>query len=273
VDEVAIHKGHTYLTTVLDLETGRIVWAGKGRTEATLASFFAELTPKQRKSIEAVAPDMASGFRNAVEKACPHAAQVYDLYLVAKYSREVVDIVRLEEAKKQDEAGRKLIKGSRYLLLKNAPNLLTSQRKALRELLAPNKALSTVYILKDQLKRIWDYKHPAWARKALDQWCALAQESGIPALATFAKNLCRHEKGIVNHCRYPINTGRLEGHQQQDQGHQAPGVRLSRRRLLHPEDQRRLPGYAATKSAMNQKSILVRTAGLEQAPPRNHTKP
>jgi transposase len=212
VDEVAVHKGHTYLTTVLDLETGRIVWVGKGRTEATLASFFAELTPEQRQSIEAVASDMAAGFRNAVEKACPHAALVYDLFhVVAKYSREVVDVVRLEEAKKQDEAGRKLIKGSRYLLLKNAPNLLTSQRKALRELLAANEALNTVYVLKDQLKRIWDYKHPTWARKALDQWCALAHASGIPALATFARNLCRHEKGIVNHCRYPIHTGRLEG--------------------------------------------------------------
>jgi transposase len=212
VDEVAVHKGHTYLTTVLDLETGRIVWVGKGRTEATLTSFFAELTPEQRRSIEAVASDMAAGFRNAVEKACPHAAQVYDLFhVVAKYSREVVDVVRLEEAKKQDEAGRKLIKGSRYLLLKNAPNLLTSQRKALRELLAANKALNTVYVLKDQLKRIWDYKHPTWARKALDQWCALAHASGISALATFARNLCRHEKGIVNHCRYPIHTGRLEG--------------------------------------------------------------
>jgi transposase len=55
--------------------------------------------------------------------------------VVAKYSREVIDVVRLEEAKKQDETGRKLIKGSRYLLLKNAPNLLGSQRKALQELL------------------------------------------------------------------------------------------------------------------------------------------
>jgi transposase len=212
VDEVAVHKGHTYLTTVLDLETGRIVWVGKGRTEATLASFFAELTPEQLESIEAVASDMASGFRNAVEKACPHAAQVYDLFhVVAKYSREVVDVVRLEEAKKQDEAGRKLIKGSRYLLLKNAPNLLGSQRKALRELLAANQNLNTVYVLKDQLKRIWEYKHPAWARKALDQWCALALESGIAALATFARSLLRHTTGILNHCRYPINTGRLEG--------------------------------------------------------------
>ena len=212
VDEVAVHKGHTYLTTVLDLETGRIVWVGKGRSEATLACFFEELTPEQRKAIEAVASDMASGFRNAVEKACPQAAQVYDLFhVVAKYSREVVDVVRLEEAKKQDEAGRKLIKGSRYLLLKNAPNLLGSQRKALRDLLAANENLNTVYVLKDQLKQIWDYKHPAWARKALDQWCALAQESGIAALATFARNLLRHQKGIINHCRYPIHTGRLEG--------------------------------------------------------------
>jgi transposase len=213
VDEVAIHKGHTYLTTVLDLETGRIVWVGKGRSEATLAGFFAELTPAQRKSIEAVASDMAAGFRNAVEKACPHAAQVYDLFhVVAKYGREVVDVVRLEEAKKQeDKAGRKLIKGSRYLLLKNAPNLIGSQRKTLRELLKANESLNTVYVLKDQLKRIWSYKYAAWARKALDQWCALAQASGIPALADFARNLLRHTKGILNHCRYPIHSGRLEG--------------------------------------------------------------
>ncbi|CAN5153854.1 hypothetical protein BH09GEM1_BH09GEM1_41150 [soil metagenome] len=36
-----MHKGHTYLTTVLDLETGRMVWIGPERTKATLAGFFA----------------------------------------------------------------------------------------------------------------------------------------------------------------------------------------------------------------------------------------
>jgi transposase len=212
VDEVAVHKGHTYLTTVLDLETGRIVWVGKDRTEATLASFFAELTPEQRASIEAVACDMAAGFRNAVEKACPHAALVYDLFhVVAKYSREVVDVVRLEEAKKQDEAGRKLIKGSRYLLLKNDANLRESQRQALQELLAANQTLNTVYVLKDQLKQIWSYTDQALAKQALDCWCAMAEQSGIAPLATFARNLRRRENGIVNHASYPIHTGRLEG--------------------------------------------------------------
>jgi transposase len=212
VDEVAVHKGHTYLTIVLDLETGRVVWVGKGRTEATLAGFFEELTPQQRASIEAVASDMASGFRSAVEKACPQAAQVYDFFhVVAKYSREVVDIVRNQEANKQDEEGRKLIKGSRYLLLKNDSNLKESQREALEELLAVNATLNTVYILKDQLKEIWRHTDPASASKAFNDWCALAEQSGIPPLATFGRNLRRHEKGIVNHARYPIHTGRLEG--------------------------------------------------------------
>lgn len=212
VDEFAVHKGHTYLTTVLDLETGRIVWVGKGRSEATLAGFFEALTPEQRQSIEAVASDMAAGFRSAVEKACPNAAQVYDLFhVVAKYSREVVDVVRTAESKKQDEAGRKLIKGSRYLLLKNDANLRESQKTELKELLAANETLNTVYVLKDQLKQIWSFSDPAQAGEALDQWCALAQESGIPPLATFGRNLRRHEKGIVNHSLYPIHTGRLEG--------------------------------------------------------------
>lgn len=212
VDEVAVHKGHTYLTTVLDLETGRIVWVGKGRTEATLTSFFEELTPEQRQSIKAVASDMASGFRSAVEKACPHAAQVYDLFhVVAKYSREVVDVVRLDEAKKQDEAGRKLIKGSRYLLLKNDSNLRESQRQDLQILLAANETLNTVYVLKDQLKQIWSYTDPTSAKQALDHWCTLAEQSGITPLATFARNLRRHEKGIVNHAVYPLHTGQLEG--------------------------------------------------------------
>ena len=212
VDEVAVHKGHTYLTIVLDLETGRVVWVGKGRTEATLAGFFEQLTPEQRASIEAVASDMASGFRNAVEKACPQAAQVYDFFhVVAKYSREVVDIVRNQEANRQDEEGRKLIKGSRYLLLKNDSKLKESQREALKELLAVNETLNTVYILKDQLKEIWRHTDPASASTAFNDWCALAEQSGIPALATFGRNLRRHEKGIVNHALYQIHTGRLEG--------------------------------------------------------------
>ena len=212
VDEIALHKGHTYLTTVLDLETGRMVWIGPDRTKATLLGFFAELSEAQRASIEAVATDMAAGYREAVREACPQAALVYDLFhAVAKFSREVIDRVRVDESKKRDDAGRQLIKGSRYLLLKNEENLVGNQRDRLDALLAANRSLNTVYILKDQLKHIWTYRRPGWARRALAQWCALAEASGLTPLVTFARNLQRHAEGIINHCRYPLHTGRLEG--------------------------------------------------------------
>jgi transposase len=212
VDEIAVHKGHTYMTTVLDLETGRVVWVGADRTKATLLGFFAQLTTAQKASIEAVATDMAAGYREAVAEACPQAALVYDLFhAVAKFSREVVDRVRVDESKRQDEAGRQLIKGSRYWLLKNADHLVGDQRQQLAALLAANERLNTGYILKEQLKQLWAYHRPAWAQRALEQWCALAEMSGIRALQTFATNLARHAAGIINHCRYPLHTGRLEG--------------------------------------------------------------
>jgi len=212
VDEVAVRKGHRYLTIVLDLESGRVVWIGEGRSEETLSSFFAELSEAQRATIEAVATDMAAGYRNAVQAACPHAALVYDLFhVVAKYSREVVDVVRTAEAKKRTGSAGNYIKGSRYLLLRNHENLWPDERLRLAALLEANETLNTVYVLKDQLKDIWTYKRVGWARRALERWHDLAMQSGIAPLMRFARNLLRHTDGILNHCRYPLHTGRLEG--------------------------------------------------------------
>ena len=68
VDEIAIRKGHNYLTVVLDYLSGRIVFIGKKRKAKTLKRFFNQMTAKQRKSIEAVAMDMWDPFINAVKK-------------------------------------------------------------------------------------------------------------------------------------------------------------------------------------------------------------
>ena len=68
VDEISLKKGHNYLTIVLDYETGRVVHVGKGRKAKTLTGFFNRLSPKQRKSIEAVVMDMWDPFIKAVKK-------------------------------------------------------------------------------------------------------------------------------------------------------------------------------------------------------------
>jgi len=70
VDEISIRKGHSYLTVVLDYQSGRVVYLGRHRKAKTLNRFFKQLTSQQRKSIEAVVMDMWDPYIKAVKKNC-----------------------------------------------------------------------------------------------------------------------------------------------------------------------------------------------------------
>ena len=58
------------------------------------------------------------------------------------------------------------LQSSRWLLLRNRHNLKPEQAVHLKELLAANQSLLCVYVLRDELKRLWIYRKPAWAEKA-----------------------------------------------------------------------------------------------------------
>lgn len=213
VDEIALRKHEQYMTVVLDYESGRVVWMGEGRRFDTLGSFFELMTPAQRQAIEAVAMDMWKPYAKAVRVYLPNARIIYDLFhVVANYNQHVLDRVRIAAYRKvKDREERKIIKGSRFILYKNEQNLTDSERPRLEALLEVNREIATAYVLKDALKEIWKLRCPWQARRALRQWCALAVESGIPALIQFAAQMKRHERGIIAHAKYPIHTGRLEG--------------------------------------------------------------
>ena len=70
VDEIAVRRGHQYLTVVIDYLTGRVLFVGKDRKADTLIGFFNQLSPEQRQGIEAVAMDMWDPFIKAVKKNC-----------------------------------------------------------------------------------------------------------------------------------------------------------------------------------------------------------
>ena len=212
VDEIAIKKGHHYMTVVLDHQTGRIVWLGKDRRTETLAEFFAGMTEQQKEALEAVAIDMWDPYINAIRRHVPHVKIVFDLFHVVAAFNRVIDKVRRAEYRKAAETDKEVIKGTRYLLLKNRKNIRRRKARAhLKKLLALNETLSIVMILKDLLKRIWRYRSRWWARRRLREWVDLAQTVDHPDVRRFAKSLERHEYGILNHCDYPINTAKLEG--------------------------------------------------------------
>lgn len=159
--------------------------------------------------------DMNAAYDLEVREHCPNAEVVYDLFhVVAKYGREVVDRVRVDEANKvkDDKPARKVIKGSRWLLLRNADNIEKEQdRIRLAELLKANRKLAAVYVLKDDLKELWFYRHVGYAKQFWDEWYGRAIRSRIDPLKRFAGKLKGYLPGILSHCRFPLNTSVLEG--------------------------------------------------------------
>jgi transposase len=215
MDEFAIQKGHRYATVVIDPTCKRVLWVGRGRGREDVRPFFALLGPARCGRVVAAAMDMNAAYDLEVRAHCPNAAVVYDLFhVVAKYGREVVDRVRVDEADrvKHDRPARKVIKGSRWLLLRNADNIKKeADRVRLADLLKANRKLAAVYVLKDDLKELWDYRHTGYAQRFWDGWYARAVRSRIEPLKAFARKLKGYLPGILSHCRFPLHTSVLEG--------------------------------------------------------------
>lgn len=214
MDEFALHKGHRYATVVVDPIGRQVLWIGQGRSRETARAFFEQLPPGVAAQIEAVAIDMTTAYELEIRQHCPQAELVYDLFhVVAKYGREVIDRVRVDQANqlRHDRPARRVLKSTRWLLLRNRDNLSTNQAVHLNEVLAANQPLLTVYILRDELKRLWFYRRPAFAQRAWDNWFEQAQHSGIAALQQFAQRLSGYWHGIVSRCRHPLNTSVVEG--------------------------------------------------------------
>jgi len=210
VDEIAIKKGHRYMTVVLDYVTGRVVWMGKGRKKETLDAFFAGMTDEQKQRLEAVAMDMWEAYIASVTEAVGHVKIVFDLFHVVAGFNKVIDQVRISETKRASKEYKDVFRGAKYLLLKRRVRK-REHREHLKLLLHLNETLFQVVLLRDKLPRIWGYSYRRCAEKALEEWCGLARAVGRPTVDTFAATLERHREGILNHCDYPIQTSKLEG--------------------------------------------------------------
>ena len=215
MDEFAIQKGHRYATVIVEPRCKRVLWVGRGRGREDIRPFFDLLGEAGRARLQAVAMDMNPAYEEEARAQCPQAEIVYDLFhVVAKYGREVIDRVRVDEANRlrHDRNARKVIKGSRWLLLRNRQNLTRHKdRVKLDELLSANRKLMTVYVLKDDLKHLWSYQRRRAARRFWEQWHARAIRSRIEPLKKFARNLKQRIGGVLAHCRWPFGTSLLEG--------------------------------------------------------------
>jgi transposase len=213
IDEIAVGKGHRYLTIVLNLLSGAVVFVGEGKGVEALEPFWKRLR-RARAKVKAVATDMSSAYIRAVRDNLPKAVHVFDHFHVIKLFHDKLSNLRRElyhEASSKEE--RQILKGTRWLLLKNPENLNEErdERQRLEDALRLNQPLAVAYYLKEDLRQIWSQRNKRTARRVLRDWIARARASGIRILIQFAATLEEHQEGILNYYDCPISTGPLEG--------------------------------------------------------------
>jgi transposase len=213
IDEISIGKGHRYLTVVLNLESGAVVFVGDGKGADALGPFWQRLKAA-RAQVEAVATDMSPAYIEAVRQHLGEAVHVFDHFHVVKlFNEKLSDFRRELQREAEEKMDKQVLKGTRWLLLKNPENLdpKKKERERLEEALRLNQPLAAVYYMKEDLRQIWGQPDKATATRVLEDWMRRAEASCIKVLQQFAATLAMHRTGILAYYDCRISTGPLEG--------------------------------------------------------------
>ena len=170
VDEVAKAKGHDYMTVVYDMVRGQLIGVETGRTAEAFTNFL-KLIPKETAAgIKTVAMDMEPAYQKAVKESLPSADIVFDRFHVVQNYGKVINNQRRAEFRKANEDEKKILKGTRYLLLKNADKLSELQGEKLQILLQNNDNLNILYVMKEQLQALWEETSFEDMARQLENW-------------------------------------------------------------------------------------------------------
>ncbi len=211
VDETSKAKGHDYVSLFVDLEKRRTIFVAEGKGSETMAAFAGDFKEHHGNpaDITDVSIDMSPAFIKGVEDNLPNAEITFDKYHIMKIIGMAVDDVRKAEVKQQD-----LLRGQKYLFLKNRENLTESQRAALKTIESmPRLNLKTVraYHIRENFQEIYKEQSKEGFEGALKKWYFWATHSRIDPVKDAAKTIKRHWSGVLRWYDSKINNGILEG--------------------------------------------------------------
>lgn len=234
VDEVSYRKGHRYLTVVADHDqAGRVVWAGEGKSAATLEAFYDDLGDSGCAALEAVSMDLGAAFKKATDAKAPQARQCVDPFHLVALANEAINKARrwawnLERDKAKASPHRgpgrprrdspppprdqaRWVKHSRWALLKDPDALKPSQLEVLHALRRNNSVLYRCWQLKEGLRDLYRLANPLDASTHLDWWLAWACRSRIPAFVTLSKTVRANHDRVLAAVELGLSNSKLEG--------------------------------------------------------------
>src|ERR1019366_2132684 len=158
IDETAARRGHDYITLFVDIDQARVVFAAEGKDAETVAAFADDLTAHggNPDAVSEVCIDMSPAFIKGTAESLPKAAVTFDKFHAVKIINDAVDPVRRAEQTSQT-----VLRGTRYLWLRNPANLSDRQRAALESL--PTRHLKTgrAYQIRLAFQELYDQSSTA----------------------------------------------------------------------------------------------------------------
>ena len=242
IDEFSIRKGHNYMTIFVDIRTGRIIHAVEGRSKGNVIPFLKVLAAKA-KNLKAVAMDMSGPYASAFKSILPKVDIVFDHFHVDALINKALDEIRRQQQNQLENSSKKVIKGKRFLLLRNYNSLDKSAKEGLQALLDINAPLLIAHTLKEQFRMFWEQPTVEKASSFLLRWLWDVYESGLEPLINVGRTLLGHAEGLINYFKHRISNGKIEGinNKIKTMSRQAYGFRdmeYFKLRLLHLHEQK-----------------------------------
>jgi transposase len=228
IDEISYRKGHRYLTVVADHDhDGAVVWAGEGKSGATLERFFDTLGPARAAQLQAASMDLHGAYAKVTGARAPHARVCADPFHIIKLANAAVDEVRRAAwnstrraagvtrpgplARVRQDPAAQLVKHTRWALLKDPTNWTDSQRQTITQLRRARHVLFRAWVLKEELRDL--YRLPVGRRPDahLDAWLARASRCRIQAMLDLSRTIRRHRDQILAAVDLGLSNSKLEG--------------------------------------------------------------
>lgn len=155
---------------------------------------------------------MWDAYHTVAQEKLPQAARVIDRFHVMKNLTDALTKARRTIQKQADEATRAILKGGRWLLVKNRENLTEEEQAQLAAMLAVSPELKTCYELKEDF-RTWfaQTTDREAAAKMLLEWQAKAKATKLRSLQAFVNTLFNWRESILNYFNGRHSNGFAEG--------------------------------------------------------------
>lgn len=214
IDDIAVRKGHNYLTVIYNQVTGSIIDIFHGRTTEIVTKSITEgFSVLERESVKAVSIDMSRAFRGAINNCFPNADVVIDRFHLSQHLHSQIDKARkhIQNKIRKEAGGKNKVFGIRWSLLKNFEDLAAEELSKLLDVCEEYTELGHCLFLKEEFRKFFDIATKDDADAFIDYFEDLVIEYDIPELKEFCKTLNNWRTGILNYYDYFITNGFVEG--------------------------------------------------------------